>query len=517
MNNNILENLYNQDKKLFILYKTKQFDKLFLDLSKINYNNKSSKMYYYEIFFHENTQSSVSKIQLNTDNLIHNIQINYYSLQLHSNINKLLYLYDNQIITIHNKFIEIEDNVIYIYPFILIYNNKLYYIKNNTFNYKKNNFVFEISIPQMSIDVNQKIQLFIKVQKKIKYYSEVSVFNRQFQSIKLSDFFGDLMTIIQSNYQDLFLDFQFILNSLEEFYLNVQSTKTKLNMEQIFTDTVKVLLLFRDKLQKNDIDEQFKNYIYNYVSFIKQLINLKITYEHLLSNSVIEKILDNSFYKVSDIVYYNTQNYTLYNILNNLSDITLKTFFDQVNESLNIQINQIKNPNLPISNNIKQVQKIFINMIYENLIQYLINIGNLLENENQIFNELYNLYNEVSNKVEKIISQFKNGQLTLPSYVDLYNLYIKIMNSNIIIDSELNSQISNVNLESVQFIKLINKNIRKQNKYIILDNEFYQKDEKYDNIYISRKSEYDSDNLDINEILLYICDIKIQDTISLVF
>lgn len=55
MSNKILESLYNKDKQLFVLYKTKQFNKLFLDLSKINYDNKSSKMYYYEIFFDENT------------------------------------------------------------------------------------------------------------------------------------------------------------------------------------------------------------------------------------------------------------------------------------------------------------------------------------------------------------------------------------------------------------------------------------------------------------------------------
>lgn len=517
MSNKILESLYNKDKQLFVLYKTKQFNKLFLDLSKINYDNKSSKMYYYEIFFDENTQSSVFKIHLNTDNLIHNVQINYYSLQLHSNINKLLYLYDNQIITIHNKFIEVEGNTIYIYPFILIYNHKLYYIKSNTFNYRKNDFVFEISIPQVLIDVNQKLQLFIKIQKKIRYYSEVSVFNRQFQSIRLSDFFGNLMSTIQSDYQDLFLDFQFILNSLEEFYLNVQSTKTKLNIEQMFTDTVKILLLFKNKLERNEVDEQFKNYIYNYVSFMKQLINLKISYEQLMTNQNIEKVLENGFYKVSDIVYYFTQNDTLYNLLNSISDITLKRFFELVDDSLNVQINQIKNSNLPISDQIRRSQRIFINMIYENLIQYLVDVGKLLNDENQIFNELYNLYNEKSSKVERIISQFKNGQLILPSYLDLYNLYVKIMNSNVIIDTELNSQISNVNLESVQFIKLINKNIKKQNRYLILDNELYLKDEKYDNIYVSRKSEYYSDNLDLNEILLYVCDIKVQDTISLVF
>jgi hypothetical protein len=56
-----------------------------------------------------------------------------------------------------DKLYEIDGTTIYIYPFILIYNNKLYYVKNNYFSYTKNDYVFEVSVPLQNIDINKKL------------------------------------------------------------------------------------------------------------------------------------------------------------------------------------------------------------------------------------------------------------------------------------------------------------------------------------------------------------------------
>jgi len=71
-----------------------------------------------------------------------------------------------------------------------------------------------------------------------------------------------------------------------------------------------------------------------------------------------------------------------------------------------------------------------------------------LSSETDIYNGLYSLYNNSSNKVVNIINMYNNRTLPLPFYMDLFNLYVKMYNSNIIIDSELNSQISSVKVES---------------------------------------------------------------------
>lgn len=506
----ILQDLYNEYNQMFVLYTTKQFKSQFFDISKINYTNKQSKMYYYEIFFNEDTSSSLNSIYIKTDNLIHNVQLNYYTLQLHSKINKLLYPYGNQLISIRNKFVEINNTTIYIYPIILIYNNKLYHIKNSQFHYDKNDYVFEIRIPSINLDIDEKLQVFIKVKKTIDYFSEIQEKNRIFKNLnpdEIQSFVGnDVVNYLQSINKTLILiQISNLIKQLNDYYLSTTSPQEKLNVEQIYNDLVKNIILLKNKIENNTIDSKFITYLECHLQTLSLLMNEKNKYDYLYSNNYINILSKEQIYKLSQIVHKIQHNEVLENVLDNTTDNTLKEYFNLIETQILNQITSLLN-----SNHNKVLTKlsiVFLNLLYQYFIQQLLEIQTYLSSETDIYNGLYSLYNNSSNKVVNIINMYNNRTLPLPFYMDLFNLYVKMYNSNIIIDSELNSQISSVKVESTQFLTKINKKFKQQNKYIFVDNEIYFKDDRYDNIYVRYINEYNSRDFDNVEILIYIGDI----------
>lgn len=504
----LLQDLYNNEKQLFVLYKTKQFQKQFFDISKVNYTNKESKLYYYEFFFDENTSSSLKSIYIKTENLIHNMQLNYYTLQLHSQINKLLYTYDNQFITMKDKLYEIDGTTIYIYPFILIYNNKLYYVKNNYFSYTKNDYVFEVSVPLQNIDINKKLQLFIKINKSINYFSEISEKTRIFKGIgndNINDFLGlETINYLQSiNKSSITSQINDIIPKLNDYYLSTSSLQEKLNVEQLYNDVIKIILLLKYKISNNTINTQFINYLESHLDTISNLLNEKLKYDEMYSNSLVDTIINNQVYKLSQIVNILESNQTLENILDTTTDNTLKNYFNTIENQIVTQLN-----NMDLNDNLlNRMTVVFLNLLNNYFLEGLLDIQRYLTNESDIYNSLYSLYNSSVNEVTKLINEYNNRTLKLPSYKDLFNLYIKMYNSNIIVDSELNSQLTPIIVTSTQLVTTIDKRFKKQNDYIILNGNLYMRDKKYDNVYINKKSEYNSDDFDTTEILIYLGDI----------
>jgi hypothetical protein len=101
-------------------------------------------------------------------------------------------------------------------------------------------------------------------------------------------------------------------------------------VEQLYNDVIKIILLLKYKISNNTINTQFINYLESHLDTISNLLNEKLKYEEMYSNLLVDTIINNQVYKLSQIVNILESNQTLENILDTTTDNTLKNYFNTI-------------------------------------------------------------------------------------------------------------------------------------------------------------------------------------------
>lgn len=483
---------------MFDIYKTKQFYKVITEITTQTSKNQVSKLYQFGSFIRENFLQSQRYVELDTI-LLYNIQLNYYNVCLHTNINKFFYfLPNNTIITFNDKFIEENENEIIIYPFLYVRNNRAYYIKSSQYNVKYGDFVITVNkSKQLSQFPHKKKEWFIKISTRLQLDKNIKVSDRVIPTHQFSEYLNQVSSFVQGNIElmKLFNKIIEVIEDLEYWYIESYEIEEKTNIEQLIIDTFKVLENIKYTLTtKGTLSNKDINYVSQFLNYVWYMINLyNKHYKEVKKNLFVSVVLNREIYDVRKILNEMTQSRVFNEIF---IDEELK---DTIEQGIKHQIKFKRNRYLVVSNFVYELYTLF----FEDLIQQY---QNYKEREDIVFVLQSIVIDIIKNRKESIMNIVRNflqGTYFVKDYKQILFLVTKFLNVSYTYDV---TQTSLPTVVTTQ--ELINVEVPKTYKpgmsFVEVDGKIYFVDTKYKNVYIYQDINFDYRMYSPFEILIHV-------------
>ena len=421
---------------------------------------------------------------------------------------------------LHDKTIEIEDEIIY--PYLLIINNKIPEIKEEDIvfekiyksNEEKNGLISPANISDIFFyyfRISEKLQKkynYIESENRKTLYLVLSKFLKNFTKNLLiivgPKGIGKTTSLIKFSFQKEFRIFYFNLESFQTNFEDIKKKELKIQLEKLF-GTIKQ----NDK--ENNIKDKIKKYIEedknnNGIEFIYNIINLfkdftknviGINFGFIIDQYSPNCKNDNGEYNINKII----------NLMNNSDKIKLILCPTINNIFSKEQMNSIFSKSFETDN------KYFDIYYFQEFITQEEFLMNISTDKNDVYDELgyspkcfYELSNinlptyknYLADNLNKNIKEYylnnnKNKDKIIDMNIELLNLLDLIKSEKLISSVELKNNISNLPLKYLKITKYkINGNIIKDlsNKFV----EYYKNNED--------KSEKDKDDKKEEEILI---------------